>query len=57
MENSMKPTIYATFLALAIAGGCSNYNAPVVPPPPPPPPPPVAFTVFETLGDSVSLAA
>src|SRR5204862_4714067 len=57
MENSMKPTIYATFLALAIAGGCSNYNAPVVPPPPPPPPPPVAFTVFETLGDSVSIAA
>jgi plastocyanin len=56
----MKPTIYATFLALAIASGCSGYKAPtaVPPPPPPPPPPPVAaFTTFETLGDSVSIAA
>jgi len=55
----MKPTIYATFLALAFASGCStDYNAPVVPPPPPPPPPPpAAFQVFETLGDSVSIAA
>ena len=53
----MKPTIYATFLALAFASGCSNYNAPVVAPPPPPPPPPPAFTLFETLGDSVSIAA
>lgn len=54
----MKPTIYATFLALAFAAGCSGYNAPtaVLPPPPPPPPPPPAFTVFETLGDSVSIA-
>src|SRR6266513_4149233 len=59
MENSMKPTIYATFLALAIAAGCSGYKAPtaVPPPPPPPPPPPATFTVFETLGDSVSIAA
>jgi plastocyanin len=59
MENRMKPTIYATFLALAFASGCStDYNAPVVPPPPPPPPPPpAAFQVFETLGDSVSIAA
>ena len=55
----MKPTIYATFLALAIAAGCSGYKAPtaVPPPPPPPPPPPATFTVFETLGDSVSIAA
>ena len=55
----MKPTIYATFLALAIAAGCSGYTAPVGPPPPPPPPPappPPAFTLFETLGDSVSIA-
>jgi len=54
----MKPTIYATFLALAIAAGCSGYKAPtaVPPPPPPPPPPPAAFTLFETLGDSVSIA-
>src|SRR5436190_6910139 len=54
----MKPTIYPTFLALAIAAGCSGYTAPTaVPPPPPPPPPPSAtFTVFETLGDSVSIA-
>ena len=55
----MKPTIYATFLALAIAAGCSGYKAPTAvlpPPPPPPPPPPATFTVFETLGDSVSIA-
>src|SRR5258705_9469040 len=57
MENSMKPTILATFLALAFATGCSNYNAPIVPPPPPPPPPPATFALFETLGDSVSIAA
>lgn len=55
----MKPTIYATFLAVGIAAGCSGYKAPtaVPPPPPPPPPPPATFTVFETLGDSVSVAA
>ncbi|HEV8398282.1 MAG TPA: plastocyanin/azurin family copper-binding protein [Gemmatimonadales bacterium] len=51
----MKPTIYAPFLALLIAGGCSDYTAPNPPPPPPPPPP--AFTTFETLGDSVSIGA
>src|SRR6266508_3912622 len=54
MESTMKPTIYAPFLALLIAGGCSDYTAPNVVPPPPPPP---AFTVFGTLGDSVSIAA
>ncbi len=53
----MKPTIYAPILALALAAGCSDYTSPNVPPPPPPPPPPPAFTVFETLGDSVSIAA
>jgi len=54
----MKPTILATFLALAFASGCSNYNAPIVPPPPPPPtPPPATFALFETLGDSLSIAA
>jgi len=55
----MKPTIYATFLALAIAAGCGGYKAPTaVPPPPPPPPtpPPVTFALFETLGDSLSIA-
>src|ERR1044072_8314620 len=59
MEQTMKPTIYATFLAVGIAAGCSGYKAPtaVPPPPPPPPPPPATFTVFETLGDSVSVAA
>lgn len=58
----MKPTIFAPLLALAfvMAGGCSDYKAPTsVPPgpPPPPPPPPPAFVTFQTLGDSVSIAA
>ena len=54
----MKPTTYAPFLALLIAIGCSDNTATnIAPPPPPPPPPPAAFTVFETLGDSVSIAA
>src|SRR5258708_5384844 len=58
MENSMKPTTLATSLALAFASGCSNSNAPIVPPPPPPPtPPPATFALFETLGDSLSIAA
>jgi plastocyanin len=54
MENTMKPTIYAPLLALVVVGGCSDYTAPVVLPPPPPPPP--TYTVFETLGDSLSIA-
>ena len=49
----MKPTIYAPLLALVVAGGCSDYTAPYVVPPPPPPP---TYTVFETLGDSLSIA-
>jgi plastocyanin len=49
----MKPTIYAPFLALALAAGCSDTNAPT---PPVLPPPPV-YATFETLGDSVSIAA
>ncbi len=46
----MKPTVYAPFLAFAVLGACNDGNAPVVPPPP-------AYTTFETLGDSVSIAA
>src|SRR5881409_41797 len=60
MEYTMKPTTYAPFLALLIAIGCSDNTATNIAPPPPPlppPPPPAAFTVFETLGDSVSIAA
>ncbi len=49
----MKPTIYAPLLALGLAAGCSDYTSPSQVPPPPPPP---TFTVFETLGDSVSIA-
>ena len=53
----MKPTIYAPYLSLLLAAlaACSNPYSPVVTPPPPPPPP--AFAKFETLGDSVSIAA
>lgn len=49
----MKPTIYAPFLALAFAAACGDGTSPttVVLPPPP------AYTTFETLGDSVSIAA
>ncbi len=46
----MKPTVYAPFLALALLGACSDNNGPTVPPPP-------AYTTFETLGDSASIAA
>jgi plastocyanin len=57
----MKPTVFAPLLALAVVlgGGCSDYKAPTsIPPgPPPPPPPPPAFVTYETLGDSVSIAA
>ena len=52
----MKPTIFAPFLALAIAAACSDTSSPTYVQTPPPPPPP-AFTTFETLGDSVSIAA
>jgi plastocyanin len=52
----MKPTIYAPYLSLSLAAlvACSNPYSPVVTPPPPPPP---AFVKYETLGDSVSIAA
>lgn len=55
----MKPTIYTPYLSLLLAAlaACSNPYAPIVTPPPPPPPPPPAFVKFETLGDSVSIAA
>jgi hypothetical protein len=60
MENIMKPTTYAPLLALLLAAGCSDYTSPIQgpPPPPPPAPPPLpASTLFETLGDSVSIAS
>jgi plastocyanin len=52
----MKPTIYAPYLSLSLAAlaACSNPYSPSVTPPPPPPP---AYATFETLGDSVSIAA
>jgi plastocyanin len=56
----LSPTVYAPyFLLAAFAAGCSNgYGTNVqYPPPPPPPPPPPAYTTYETLGDSVSIAA
>jgi hypothetical protein len=49
MDDAMKPTIYAPFLALAVLGACSDSNSPTIPPTP-------TFTTFETLGDSVSIA-
>jgi hypothetical protein len=50
MEDAMKPMVYAPFLALAVLAACSDYNSPAPPPPP-------TFTTFETLGDSLSIAA
>lgn len=47
----MKPTIYAPFLSLAALAACS-VDSPVNTAPPPP-----AHTTYETLGDSVSIAA
>lgn len=46
----MKPTFHAPLLALAILAACSDYNSPTLPPLP-------SFTTFETLGDSLSIAA
>jgi len=48
MEDAMKPTVYAPFLALAVLGACNDGNSP---------PPPPNYATFETLGDSVSIAA
>jgi plastocyanin len=55
----MKPTVFAPLLALAVVlgGGCSDTAPTNIPPGPPPPPPPPAFVTFQTLGDSVSIAA
>ena len=46
----MKPTVYAPFLALAVLAACSDYNSPTLPPQP-------TIATFETLGDSLSIAA
>jgi len=46
----MKPTVYVPFLSLVALAACSSLNAPIIPPPP-------AYTTFETLGDSLSIAA
>ena len=43
----MKPTFYAGVLSIAVLAGCSDTNSPPTP----------AFTRYETLGDSVSIAA
>ena len=50
----MKPTIYAPYLSLSVAAlaACNSISSPVNPAPPPP-----AYTTYETLGDSVSIAA
>jgi len=47
----MKPTIYIPFLSLAALAACS-LDSPVNTAPPPP-----AYATYETLGDSVSIAA
>ena len=48
----MKPTIYAPFLSLAALGACNSLDSPINTAPPP-----ATYTIFETLGDSVSIAA
>jgi len=50
MEDAMKPKVYAPFLALAVLAACSDYNSPTLPPLP-------TYATFETLGDSLSIAA
>ncbi len=54
----MKPTIYAPFLSLVALAACNNPSSPInsLPPAPPPPPAPT-YRLFETLGDSISIAA
>ena len=48
----MKPTVYAPFLCLVALMACNSVNSPSYTVPPPP-----SYTTFETLGDSVSIAA
>lgn len=48
----MKPTIYAPFLGLVALAACNSLDSTGYTAPPPP-----AYTTFETLGDSVSIAA
>ena len=52
----LQPTFYAPLFALALATGCDSAAGPIGSPPPPPPPPP-SYVTYETLGDSVSIAA
>jgi hypothetical protein len=52
MERGMKPTVYAPYLSLAALAACNSISSPINPAPPPP-----AYATFETLGDSVSIAA
>ena len=47
----MKPTVYAPFLSLVALAACSSLNSTSNTPPPP------AYATYETLGDSVSIAA
>jgi len=46
----MKPTLYAPMLTLAVLAACHDSNPPTGPQPP-------AYALFETLGDSASIAA
>ena len=46
----MKPTVYAPILGLVALAACNSLNGPTQPTPP-------AYTTFETLGDSLSIAA
>jgi len=47
MENAMKPTVFAPLWALAVLAACNDANSPPTP----------TYSTFETLGDSVSVAA
>lgn len=48
----MKPTLYAPFLGLLALAACNSLDTPGISAPPPP-----AYTTYETLGDSLSIAA